>query len=129
MKIASQPKILTDNLACSCLGWMTSSHHFIASNNRHLVSVLSIVNRKKIVVCSNSAAQHCYSAAIVVISQYFVVESVSQNNKGLFKPRYAQYSGTIEPYLTTLADWSKSLANYIQLHITTLNSICPNSNF
>jgi hypothetical protein len=26
--------------------------------------VLSIVNRKKIVICSNSAMQHCYSNAI-----------------------------------------------------------------
>jgi len=47
-----------------------------------LLVLLILVNcgSRKIVVSSNSATQHCYSAAIAVISQYLVLNNVSWNN-------------------------------------------------
>lgn len=54
-----------------------------------ILAVLSIVDRKKITLCSNSTMQQCYNAAaIAAICQYCVLNSVLQNNTGLLKFLY-----------------------------------------
>jgi hypothetical protein len=65
---------------------------FFSSNFVHNVIItINVVNcgSRKITVCSNSATQKCYSTAIARTSQYFVLNSISRENRDLFLFRYA----------------------------------------